>query len=845
MRTPEWRACRAIPNLLRLAEMRKEELHMDNIKNSPITDKKAFLELSDIVKIYGTTIANNHISLKINKGDVLGLVGANGAGKSTLMRVVSGVTTPDEGAMYFNGEAIDCKSFSPTIASKMGIRVAYQELSLCENLKVYENFVVELRHLFKGSILWRKQAAAIAKEQLDKVFPGNGIDVKKELGDLSIAQQQMVEIARAFSDPDLKLLILDEPTSSLPVEQTRQLLSYIGKKAAEGITFIYITHRLFEIMEITNKVYVLRNGEVVSDCDTRETSEDMLIDIMSGGVSAQKVCREDVAAGLSNAKINEKVYVTCDNVTKGALKNVTCTMNGGEVIGIAGLEGNGQKDLLHAIFELPMSLRSKIRRNGSIAYVTGDRKAEGNFPLWSIADNIAITSLMRKALFAVNSPKKIVEQSSEWYNKLKIKGESPKAEIVSLSGGNQQKVLIARAMIADADIIILDDPTRGVDVETKRQLYEVFLGAAAQGKLIIWYSSDDSELDSCTRVFVMRYGTIIETLKCGDISKDSIIAASFKAVDNKKEKLDKTKRRINLPILTPVLAMLAIYLACGLIQAKSFTLFGIELLISGSLPLILASISQSYIIGFSHVNLSIGNFMGFISVTAATVLYGSPLLGIFLILCGWIIYGLMGILIRRLNIPAVIVTLGSSFVWFGAALVLQTIPGGQAPQLLIDIFNKAYLGIPNVLPILVLAAVVATLIYRSKYGTVLRGFGNREEAMVRSGWGKFAAVFNVYMISGFFAVLGGQSFTALTFSADASSMDSYTLLTVASVVLGGGALSGGRVSHVGAVFGAITLSLVTILLGFLHVSSDFTAAVQGLLLILILSLRLLRKGAKE
>ena len=818
---------------------------MENIKNNAKTGEIAFLELSDIVKTYGTTIANNHISLKINKGDVLGLVGANGAGKSTLMRVVSGVTTPDDGAMYFNGEAIDWKSFSPTTASRKGIRVAYQELSLCDNLKVYENFVVELSHLFKGSLQWRKKAVALAKEQLDKVFPENGIDVKKELGELSIAQQQMVEIARAFSDPDLKLLILDEPTSSLPVEQTRQLLSYIEKKAAEGTTFIYITHRLFEIMEITNKVYVLRNGEVVSSCDTKGTCEDTLIDTMSGGISIQNLPQEDLIADKDKPKINEDVHVTCNNVTKDALKDVTCTMYGGEVIGIAGLEGNGQKDLLHAIFELPMSLRKKIQRKGSIAYVTGDRKAEGNFPLWSIADNIVITSLMRKALFAVNTPRKIVEQSSVLYNNLKIKGESPKAQILSLSGGNQQKVLIARALIADADIIILDDPTRGVDVETKRQLYDVFNKAAAQGKLIIWYSSDDSELNSCSRVFVMRYGTIVETLKHGDISKDNIIAASFKAVDNKKEKLEKTKRQFNLSTLTPVLAMLAIYITCGLIQRKSFTLFGIELLISGSLPLILASISQSYIIGFSHVNLSIGNFMGFVSALAATILYESPLLGITIILAAWLAYGLMGLLIRRLNIPAVIVTLGFSFVWFGAALVLQTIPGGQAPQLLIDIFNKTILGIPNVLLIMVLAMALAVFIFRSKYGTVLRGFGNREEAMVRSGWGKYAAVFNAYMISGFFAVLGGLSFTALTFSADISSMDSYTLLTVASVVLGGGALSGGRVSHVGSVFGAITLSLVTILLGFLHVSSDYTAAVQGLLLILILSLRLLRKGVKE
>lgn len=808
-----------------------------------LDNKNAFLELSDIVKIYGTTIANNHVSLRINKGDVLGLVGANGAGKSTLMRITSGVTTPEEGTMYFDGEKINWKQFSPTTASKKGIRVVYQELSLCDNLKVYENFMVELRHLFKG-FGWRKKAAESAKEQLERVFPNNGIDVNKELSDLSIAQQQMVEIARAFSDPNLKLLILDEPTSSLPVEQTRQLLSYIKKKAKEGITFIYITHRLFEIMEITNKIYVLRDGKVVHSCDTSETNEDNLIEIMSAGANTVQV-RKTEKARTEAAKINENVYVNCNEVSKGILKNVNCKMYGGEIIGIAGLEGNGQKELIQAIYELPFSLRKKIDRKGSIAYVTGDRKAEGIFPLWNIADNMVITFLMRKSLFAYNSPKNVVEKSLKWYDYLKIKGESPKAKIVSLSGGNQQKALIARAMIADADIIILDDPTRGVDVETKRQLYDLFRDAAKSGKLIIWYSSDDSELDICSRVFVMRFGTIVETLKHEDISKDSIIEASFKSSDNKKERLDNTKRQFNLSLLIPILAMITSYTACGIIQKSTFTLFGARLLISGSLPLILAAISQTYIIGFSHVNLSIGNFMGLVSVLAATLLYENPALGTIAIIGVWLAYGLMGLLIRRLNIPAVIVTLGFSFVWYGSALVLQSIPGGQAPQLLIDIFNKTIFGFPNVLVILVLATVSAVMVYRSKYGTVLRGFGNREQSMVRSGWNKYAAVFNIYMISGLFAVLGGLSFTALTFSADASSMDSYTLLTVASVVLGGGALSGGRVSHVGTVFGAITLSLVTILLGFLHVSSDYTAAVQGLLLILILAFRLLKKGAKQ
>ena len=401
-------------------------------------------------------------------------------------------------------------------------------------------------------------------------------------------------------------------------------------------------------------------------------------------------------------------------------------------------------------------------------------------------------------------------------------------------------------MISDADIVILDDPTRGVDVETKNQLYDVFREAAQEGKLIVWYSSDDAELNICSRLFVMRYGMIVETLNHEQISKDSIIEASFKAKDVKKEQLTVKKHSLlEHSLLIPVAAMVAIYVACGLIYPSTFSVFGAELLISGSMPLILAALSQTFIIGYSHVNLSIGNYMGLISVITATVLYEQPVLGIALLIFAWVAYGMMGVLICKLEIPAVIVSLGFSFVWYGAALVLQSIPGGNAPELLAALFNGNIGGIPNILLILILSVFGAVAAYRSRYGTALRGFGNREESMVRSGWNRYRASFSIYALSGLFAVLGGVSFTALTFSADASSMDSYTLLTVASVVLGGGALSGGRVHHVGAACGAITLSLVTILLGFLRVSSDYTASVQGLLLILILTLRLLRKGEKS
>jgi len=490
-----------------------------------------------------------------------------------------------------------------------------------------------------------------------------------------------------------------------------------------------------------------------------------------------------------------------------------------------------------------------IEQRGTVAYVTGNRAEEGNFPLWSILSNMIITSLSQGRLFKKIPLSKTKDVVTGWYDRLHVKGAGIGADIVSLSGGNQQKVLIARALLSNADIIILDDPTRGVDVDTKNQLYGVFSEAAAQGKLVIWYSSDDTEFSICSRVMVMRYGTVVSTLEHGDATKENIIEASFKAEDaGKKKDLNPAghrKRKLGGGHVIPLVSMLLVYFICGSIQKSVFSPFGVELLISGAIPLIVATLSQSFIIGLSHVDLGIGNYMGLISVTIATVFYGNPVLGTLMLFGALLLYSCMGVLIYYRNVPPVIVTLGSSFIWTGMAYTLQDMPGGQSPEALSALFSSKFLFIPAVVVIAVVGTLAAWFIYHSKYGTVMRGFGNHEISMVRSGWSRLKSYWITYLCSGIFGLFGGMSFTAITSSSDAKAMDSYTMLTIASVIMGGGALSGGRVSHVGAVFGAVTLSLVTVLLGFLQVSTDLTAAVQGLILLLILSLRLLRRKGEK
>lgn len=588
-----------------------------------------------LVKTYGQTVAVNDFDICLHQGEIVGLLGGNGAGKSTLTRIISGVTLPDQGSLWFNGQEIDLRQFSPLKANRLGIRVVYQELSLCLNLRVYENFYVELSRHFKRDYQWRKHSIELSSRVLNDIFPGNHINANDRLDSLSIAQRQMVEIARAFSDEDLKLLILDEPTSSLAAEQTEQLKSYIRKKAAQGITFVFITHRLNEAISLVDRIYVANNGSCSWTGRVEETSENNLIEKMGGRL-------EKTGSSLNSGhkplicKINPDIGITVEGLKIGRGNKISFDVFGGEIIGISGLEGSGQRELLHTLFENRRKTSKNIRIRGSVAYVTGDRKNEGNFHLWSILENMMITRLAFGKLFMLNSEKRMISAVQKWYNKLKVKSEGLHANITSLSGGNQQKVLLARALVADADIIILDDPTRGVDIPTKSDLYGVFREAAASGKLVIWYSSDDAEFEHCNRVYVMRYQSIVATLSEDEISKDNIVQASFKgeelkgadespkATDNSKSKL---KSIFGTGVLVPFFAMIIVYLLCGLRSPAVFSAFGIDLLLSGALPLIILTLGQMFIIGFSQIDLGAGFFMGLINVISATILTTSPAFG--------------------------------------------------------------------------------------------------------------------------------------------------------------------------------------------------------------------------
>lgn len=791
------------------------------------------VSLSRITKSFGPTLANAQIDLAVSAGEIIGLVGGNGAGKSTLMRILCGATSPTLGSISFTGQDVGFADYDTAAAQRRGIRMVHQELSLCANLSVAENFFLETPGEAANRPGWRALYRARARAALDAVFPANGIDVNAEVGHLSIAERQMVEIARAAATPGVKLIVLDEPTSSLDLDRSRQLRAFIRERAKSGLAFIFISHKLQEIIDIATQVMVLRNGRTAWRGDVAGTSIGQLVQLMGG--DANSIHQHSAAAASSG----EALVKLSGFLTAGLGRDIE--IGRGEIIGLAGLEGSGQKELLHAIFEPDSTREAAVTRSGDAGFIAGDRQKEGVFPLWSVLGNISIGSLARRPALGLVSERANREAAAEAAGRLRLDDKRFASNILELSGGNQQKALVARALVADTPILLLDDPTRGVDIATKQDFYRLCNEIARSGRTLVWHTTEDAELLACDRVLVFSGGHIVKELSGEAITESAVVGASFaQQADTRARPRHSTagtglaRRLVNAAPFIGLAAVLAVMISANPAVAS---IFGLDLLLMPALSLVLVTAAQMFIVGGSEIDLGVGAFAGLVSVLSATLLYGQPWLGALALVAAVAAYAGLGGLIQARKIPAIVVTLGASFIWMGLGYALQPTPGGASPEWLSAMFSWSLGFLPTSIILIAAVALVVLLIDRLPLGVVLRGFGNNPTAMVRSGWSPTRYALVRYLVAGLFAAAAGLSLTAINTASDINSGNSFTLLSVAAVVMGGCSLLGGVISPVGAVAGAVTLALIGALLGTLNVSSDFNAATQGLILIALLTLR--------
>ena len=475
--------------------------------------------LDAVEKSFGAVRALGGLHFRVATGECVGLVGHNGAGKSTLMHVLAGTLRPDHGALAINGTVE--AAYSPARAKDLGIRCVFQELSLCPNLTVAEN--ARVFHPALKGFGWQRKAGRLILDKLDEIFPGHRIRASDLPQDLPIGKRQMVEIARAFTETDTpaRLVILDEPTSSLDEETAGQLLAFVRKVVKRGISAIFISHILGEVLSNCDRIAVMRDGKLVVADDAGAFDRARLITAM-GGVTTRETADDQQA---TTAKSDADICIRARPPNQADKTELVARH--GEIIGLAGLAGHGQTDLLLSVFAAVGRRNVRIEINAPVALVAGDRLSDGVFPQWSISENIGVRSLRQFSRGGLISPDREAQLAEAWRGKIQIRTPDMRNNILSLSGGNQQKALFARALASDARIILMDDPMRGVDFETKLEVYALIKAEARAGRSFLWYTTETDELKHCDRVYVFRNGTIVAELDRGDISEERVIQSSF------------------------------------------------------------------------------------------------------------------------------------------------------------------------------------------------------------------------------------------------------------------------------------------------------------------------------
>lgn len=800
-----------------------------------------YIELLEIDKFFGITKALKKINLQIFTGEVIGLVGPNGAGKSTMMKVLTGVLPPTAGKIIVEGK--EMAKYTTKEAKEIGISCAYQDLSLCTNLSVYENFaMLNVEHSIVTKPGWRKRAKKEAKELLEKYFPNNHIDVMKPVERLTLAERQIVEICKTLMTDNLKVLVLDEPTSALSTDKAEQLHKVVEELSAKGTAVIYISHKLDEIRKVSDRIVMMRNGANSGECDPAEITTEQLVEMLGGTGAKKAVLKSSAAENVQDVKMAAQIK---DFTGKG-LYNINMYVNRGEIVGISGLVGSGQTTLLNLLYD-SKKYKGKEKKgvilNTSVSYVSGDRAKEGIFHLWDIFDNTIIGNLdqVKKGLFL--DKKKSEELAQTWYDKLKFKAEGIHSPIMSLSGGNQQKALIARGIASGAELIILNDPTAGVDIETKQEIYSLLEEAKKAGKAVILYSTEDAEIEICDRAYIMHEGEITEELKKEEITVANIVKASFKDVKHKKATEEKKEgiahRILTSRVLLPVAAMIIMILANAAMNPRILSYMGLRMLVSSAVPLVFAALGQMFIVTAGDVDMGNGYSIALVNVLVGIILTGNPLFGIVSLVIFIAAYALMGALIHVRNIPAIVVTLGAQFVWWGIALVIAPSPGGTCPEWLLAIYKFEFPIIPMPIVLCVLAGIFCWyVLFRAKYGMILRGIGNNPLAVERSGWSYLQAKMANYALAGLMVVLAGMAYTAVCMGADANSSATYCMMSIATVILGGCEMAGGIVAPIGVVCGGIAMSFITTILTSFRVDSNYQTAVTGLILIVVLAIKL-------
>ncbi len=799
--------------------------------------------LSGISKSFAGVAALTAVDVAFRAGEVHAILGENGAGKSTLMNIICGVLRPDTGAIEIGDQTLN--HLTPGTAAAAGIAISYQHPAILDDLSVIENLKVAL-----PPAVFDADPRAVAQSVLESVGLDIPLDMRCDM--LTVAQKQLLEIGKALALKP-KLLILDEPTASLDQGSTDLLFARIREVTAAGTGVIYITHRLAEIRQIAQHVTVLRDGKVRGGGRVVEVSNEDLLRLIVGRTLESTFPPKVMGTGAP--------ILTVRGLTGRGFRDVSFEAGRGEIIGVAGVQGNGQTQLVRALAGL-QSFEGDIRIGtetfpqsrllDQTAFMPSDRHAEGLAGDLTIRENAALAALDRFARVGIMNHAREMEHVGRTFASLAVKAPSIEAAVSSLSGGNQQKVVLARALLAEPRMIIADEPTQGVDVGARAEIYRILREVSASGTPVVVNSSDAVELQGlCDKVLVLSRGRVVEILTGDEVREDRIVSAAVGAAthDDYAEGGQGVARvktsgwrhlaQLDFAPAVPLLAVIVLLAVFGYAQNPFFlsplNLSNILLLATA---LGFVAMGQTVPLMLGAIDLSVGPLMGLgVMIASFFILDGASAgtisLGFALMIGMAVLIGLVnGFLIRFANFTAIAATLAMFIGLQGVAFLFRDAPGGYITYPVTEVITMKLGPVPVAFLVLVALAILSEYLLRAtRPGIRLRALGSSAESARRIGVNTDRVFIGGYVICALFAALGSIMLMAQIGVGDPAQGANYTLASITAVVLGGTSLKGGRGTFVGSVLGALLLTEVLSLVTFLGLSQTYQYVFQGTLIL--------------
>jgi ribose transport system ATP-binding protein len=774
------------------------------------------IALHGITKSYDAVAALTDVSFEVLPGEVHALLGENGAGKSTLMGVASGTTKPDAGAISVLGETLD--DLTPGRATELGIAIVHQHPAVLPDMTVAENISVAV----PAAHLIGTDAHTAMRAILDRV--GCAAHLEDRVGNLSVAQKHLLELAKAMAVQP-KLLILDEPTAPLGQDSVGRLFDLVRTAAASGTAVVYITHRLAEVRELADRVTVLRDGHHRGTATVEDVTDDQLLAMIVGRQL------EYTFPAKCLAPEDEAPLMAVEGLSGDGFSDVSFAVRRGEIIGVAGVVGNGQSELLRALAGLaghtgevhidgePLSRRQLHR---SSAYMPADRHHEGLMMSMSVRENAAVTALDRLGTARFVSRPREVELVGAELAGLNVKAATLESPVTSLSGGNQQKVVMARSLLSKPNILLADEPTQGVDVGARAEIYRILREVSANGVPVVVASSDAKELEGlCDRVIVLSRGHMVASLVGNEVTEERMIRAAVASTthtrgpeqDDRRRRLSPAWRRRLEGDYAPVVILAAVMVGLGAyIYSQNdryllpFNVTSVMLLVSA---LGFIAMGQTVALMTAGIDLSVGPLAGFLVVVGSFFLTdgksgAAMALGLLVMAALAACTGVVnGSLIRFGRFTPVAATLAMYIALQGFSYLLRDTPGGLISRDVTDVITTKVGAVPVAFVVLVAAALgMEYLLRNSRWGLRVRAVGSDEESARRLGVATTRTIITGYVIVSLFTFLGSLILLAQLGIGDPAQGTGYTLTSITAVVLGGTSLLGGRGTFVGTLLGA-------------------------------------------